>query len=112
MVDNKISQIPKLNYKLVVSGGTSGKTSIIERFVNHQFIDNPTHTSGMKQYNIVKQFPKFSNAEVTFNITDTSSEDKFNTLFKILFKDQVLGVLVYDITSRESFEEMKKSTNS
>ena len=105
MVDNKIE---KLSYKLIVSGGASGKTSIIERFVSHQFIVNPVHTSGMKQYNIVKKFPKFSNAEVTFNITDTSSDEKFNTLYKILFKDQVLGVLVYDITSRASFEEMKK----
>ena len=105
MVDN---QIEKLSYKLIVSGGASGKTSIIERFVSHQFIVNPVHTSGMKQYNIVKKFPKFSNAEVTFNITDTSSDEKFNTLYKILFKDQVLGVLVYDITNRASFEEMKK----
>ena len=52
MVDNKIE---KVSYKLVVSGGTSGKTSIIERFVNHQFIVNPVHTSGMKQYNIIKR---------------------------------------------------------
>ena len=28
---------PKLKYKLVVVGGCSGKTSIIERFVNNQF---------------------------------------------------------------------------
>lgn len=105
MVDNKIE---KLSYKLIVSGGASGKTSIIERFVSHRFVVDPVHTSGMKQYTIVKKFPKFSNAEVTFNITDTSSDEKFNTLYKILFKDQVLGVLVYDITNRASFEEMKK----
>lgn len=103
MVDN-----PKLKYKLVVIGGRSGKTSIIERFVNHQFPESPAPTGAQKNYSVAKIYQKYSNAEVTFDITDTSSSDKFGALFRIVFKNQELGILVYDLTSRTSFEEMQK----
>ena len=100
---------PKLKYKLVVVGGCSGKTSIIERFVNNQFPESTATTGASKNYIISKKYPKFSNAEVTFDITDTSSSDKFGALFRIIFKNQELGILVYDLTSKASFEEKAPS---
>lgn len=100
--------IPKLKFKLVVIGGKSGKTSIIERFVKNQFPESPSPTNASKNYSVSKIYSKYSNAEITFDITDTSSNEKFNALFKILYKDQEIGILVYDLTNRDSFEEMKK----
>lgn len=103
-----MADVPKLKFKLVVVGGSTGKTSIIERFVKHQFPESPAPTTASKNYNVAKIYSKYQNAEVTFDITDTSSSEKFNALFKILYKDQVLGILVYDLTNKASFEEMKK----
>ena len=99
---------PKLKYKLVVVGGCSGKTSIIERFVNNQFPESTATTGASKNYIISKKYPKVSNAEGTFDITDTSSSDKFGALFRIIFKNQELGILVYDLTSKASFKKIKK----
>ena len=41
---------PKLKYKLVVVGGSSGKTSIIERFVNNKFPESTVTTGAYKTY--------------------------------------------------------------
>lgn len=99
------------NYKLVITGGVSGKTAIVDRFVNNRFPETYVPTQAKRNVEKTLIFKDFENTHVTFDITDTSSDDRFKNFSKIIFKDQVLGIVVYDVTNKESFEEMKEKYN-
>ena len=80
--------------KVVLLGESGvGKTCIISRFINNTFDDNGMSTTGGKS--------------IKFDIWDTAGQEKYRALTKIFYKDASIAILVYDITRRESFEELK-----
>ena len=44
---------------------------------------------------------------VKFEIWDTAGQEKYRSLTKIFYKDARIAILVYDITRKDSFEELK-----
>lgn len=52
----------------------------------------------------------FDNYDKTmkFEIWDTAGQEKYRSLSKIFYKDATVAILVYDITRKQSFEEIKK----
>lgn len=100
-----------VTYKLVITGGVSGKTAIVDRFVNNKFPETYVPTQAKRNLEKTVLFKDFENTHVTFDISDTSSDDRFKNFCKIIFKDQVLGIVVYDVTNKNSFEEMKEKYN-
>ena len=46
--------------------------------------------------------------EIKFEIWDTAGQEKFRSLAKVFYKNASVCILVYDITRRESFEELEK----
>ena len=47
------------------------------------------------------------NEEIKFEIWDTVGQEKYRSLTKIFYKDSSVAILVYDITNKRSFEEIK-----
>ena len=93
-------------HKVVLIGESGvGKTCIIAQFTNGKFDPN-TVTSLTAQY-IRKsiELPKGDN--ITFDIWDTAGQEKYRALAKIFYKDARAIVLVYDVTSQKSFDEIK-----
>ena len=43
-----------------------------------------------------------------YEIWDTAGEERYKGLAKIFYKDAAIAILVYDITNRKSFGEIKK----
>ena len=94
------------NFKIVLIGESGvGKTSIISQFVDQIFEDDlQTSTGG-----------SFSSKTLTFNngktikleIWDTAGQERYRSLTKIFYKNALAAVLVYDITRKQSFEELK-----
>ena len=94
------------NFKIVlVRESGVGKTSIISQFVDQIFEDDlQTSTGG-----------SFSSKTLTFNngktikleIWDTAGQERYRALTKIFYKNALAAVLVYDITRKQSFEELK-----
>ena len=94
------------NFKIVLIGESGvGKTSIISQFVDQIFEDDlQTSTGG-----------SFSSKTLTFNngktikleIWDTAGQERYRALTKIFYKNALAAVLVYDITRKQSFEELK-----
>ena len=94
------------NFKIVLIGESGvGKTSIISQFVDQIFEnDLQTSTGG-----------SFSSKTLTFNngktikleIWDTAGQERYRALTKIFYKNALAAVLVYDITRKQSFEELK-----
>ena len=93
-------------YKVVLIGESGvGKTCIIAQFTNGKFDPN-TVTSLTAQY-IRKNVDLPDGETITFDIWDTAGQEKYRALAKIFYKDARAIVLVYDVTSIKSFEEIK-----
>ena len=94
-------------YKVVLLGESGvGKTCIIAQFTNGTF-DANTVTSLTAQF-IRKTMEFADDKRIIFDIWDTAGQEKYRSLAKIFYKDAKAIVLVYDITSKDSFVQMKE----
>ena len=84
-----------------------GKTCIIARFINGSFESNIMSTTGASYAGKTMIFEEFGGQCVKFEIWDTAGQEKYRSLTKIFYKDARIAILVYDITRKESFEELK-----
>ena len=91
-------------FKIVVVGESSvGKTSIIYQYKYKKFDENSlsTITSSFTSKTI-----NIDNKNINLKIWDTAGQERYRALSPIFFKDAKAVILVYDITSKKSFEEM------
>ena len=96
------------NCKVVLLGESGvGKTSIISRFINDTFEEGLVTTTGASYAGKDMVFKDYQNQVVKFEIWDTAGQEKYRSLAQIFYKDAAIAILVYDITSVESFEEVK-----
>ena len=96
-----------LSCKVVLIGESGvGKTSIISRYISNTFKSQLMATSGA---NFVGKnlFMEDENQLIKFEIWDTAGQEKYRSLTQIFYKDAAIAVLVYDITSEESFDEIQ-----
>ncbi len=90
--------------KLILVGGQAvGKTSIINQYLDKTFTENYLMTIGsdktIKKINI-------EGKEVSLEICDTVGQPDYRAVNKIFMKNTDIALIVYDITKRESFEEL------
>ena len=92
--------------KIVLLGESGvGKTCIINQYLNGEYEENCVS-------NISAQFSKKSvklpgGKSIEFEIWDTAGQEKFRSLNKIYYLNTKVAILVYDITDRISFNEVK-----
>ena len=95
--------------KVVLLGESGvGKTCIIARFINNTFEDNIMSTTGASYAGKTMTFDEYDEKSIKFEIWDTAGQEKYRALTKIFYKDASVAILVYDITRKESFEEIQK----
>jgi small GTP-binding protein len=94
--------------KVVLLGESGvGKTCIISRFTNNTFEDNIMSTTGASYCGKAMTFDEYGGKTIKFEIWDTAGQEKYRALTKIFYKDALAAILVYDITRRNSFQEIK-----
>ena len=99
----------ELTVKAVLLGESGvGKTSIISRFIDNSFEKNKKSTTGADYTGKTMYFDEYGGKKIKFEIWDTAGQEIYRSLTKIFYKDAKIAVLVYDITKRETFEELKK----
>lgn len=93
-------------YKMVVLGHYSvGKSSIILNFVKGEF--NPREESTIGASFLTKTI--FQNrCAVKYEIWDTAGQERYYSLIPMYYRGAQVALIVYDITSPESFENAKK----
>ena len=97
-----------ISVKVVLLGEAGvGKTCIISRFVNNLFEENVMSTSGANYAGKSVIFEEYEGKCLKFEIWDTAGQEKYRSLTKIFYKDAAVAILVYDITRKESYEELK-----
>ena len=93
---------------ILIGGHYVGKTSLINVTIGIQFDSDikPTITSSY----VEKKF-EIKQKKYLVKLWDTAGMEKFRTLNKLFYKDSQIVIIVYDITRKESFEELNFWTN-
>ena len=96
---------PKDNFlKIVIVGQSSvGKTALINQYMNKIFIDAAITTIGTDKFIKIE---KINNSEIKLNIWDTAGQERFRSLSPLFLKGSNIVIMVYDITNKESFDEL------
>ena len=96
-----------LKCKVVLLGESGvGKSSIITRYTQNTFKSQRLATTGA---NFVTKtiILEDENKSIKFEIWDTAGQEQYRSLAKVFYKNSAVCILVYDITRRFSFEELK-----
>jgi len=95
-------------YKLSLIGdGGVGKTSMVQRYVHGIFKADYKATIGTFISKKECQFDELKTS-VRFMIWDLAGQSQFQRLWPDYLTDSRAGIIVFDITNRESFENVKK----
>ena len=96
-----------LTCKVVLIGESGvGKTSIINRYTSNTFKSQMMATPGgnFVTKNIIMEE---ENKSIKFEIWDTAGQERYRSLAKVFYKNATVCVLVYDVTRKASFDELK-----
>ena len=96
-----------LTCKVVLIGESGvGKTSIISRYITNTFKSQLMSTPGANfvTKNVIMED---DNQSIKFEIWDTAGQERYRALAKVFYKNAAVCVLVYDITRKTSFNELK-----
>lgn len=100
------NKIKIIGAKTVILGDTGvGKTSIALRFVNNSFMSYVDSTIGTSY---LTKTITVNNDVFKFFIWDTAGQEKYHSLASMYYKNAVIAIIVYDITKKKSFENVKK----
>ena len=102
-----MEQNDNITCKVVLVGDTGvGKTCIIQRYVNNQYTENNESTVASTYTYKVLDYPEF-NKSISFDIWDTAGQELYRALAKNFYLNASIGILVYDIKRKASFESIK-----
>lgn len=100
-MDNKTTYL----VKLAVVGDTGvGKSSVSERFASDKFSNYTETTIGAAFLAAAVDRPEH---KVKFQIWDTAGQERYRALAPLYYRHAHVVIVVYDITSRSSFDSAK-----
>ena len=92
-------------YKIVIIGDCgSGKSSLLLKFVEGTFQDNHYATIGV---DLKAKYINIDGTTVKINIWDTAGQERFRSIIGSYYSTASGIILVFDLTNRESFLNLK-----
>ena len=92
--------------KVVLIGESGvGKTSIIQRFITNIFNPQQKTTGGA---NFIEKKMEINDYKIKFEIWDTVGQERFRSLAKVFYNNASVCIMVYNITSKKSFDALKE----
>ena len=96
-------------HKVIFIGDSSvGKTSIITRFTHNAFNPSYSSTIGIDYFSKTITRKDAENTQIQLHIWDTAGQEKFRSLVPAYIRPSTVAILVYDITLRQSFEDIQQ----
>ena len=95
---------PEMTLKFVIVGNiASGKTNILNRFVDGKFVKDsmPTMNIDFSYKNI-----KIKDHIYRLQIWDTEGQEQFKSISRGYYKNTVCAIIVYDITNKDTFTKV------
>lgn len=100
----KSDEAKKKLLRIILLGDSAvGKTCIIKRFFLNEYDTNSITTIGITEDS---KFIKINDICCTLKLWDTAGQERFKSLPKNLYRNADGILLVYDVTSRKSFENI------
>jgi small GTP-binding protein len=97
------------SFKVVIVGSSGvGKSSIVKRLVQDVFQVEGTTTCGADFYTYACPV---GGDTIRLQIWDTAGQERFRSISKSYFRNAVGAILVYDITSMPSFDDLTEWLN-
>ena len=94
-------------YKILLLGyDSTGKTCFLSRYINRIYNESFLTTIGF-DYKVKSKILK-NGKNIKLQIWDTAGKDRFRAMSKNFYKGSHGMILIYDVTSRETFENIKK----
>lgn len=92
--------------KIVLIGDSGvGKSNLVYRFVNGSFFEGMANTIGV---DFLMKDLVVRNQSVRVQFWDTAGQEKYRSIANAYYKNAQGAIVVYDVTSRESFENVSK----
>ena len=102
-----LKEIPdniKLAFKIIIIGNSSvGKTCLIKRMINNEFKDNYETTIG---FEFLTMNVKIKDTFFKLQIWDTCGQEVYCSVIKSFYQNSILGIMVYSIDDKKSFENL------
>lgn len=93
-------------YKIVFLGDLGvGKTSIINQFINNTFDETHQPTIGI---DFLSKTIYLDDRTIRLQLWDTAGQERFRALIPSYIRDCSAAVIIYDVTSVESFQNLDK----
>ncbi|KAK8897344.1 hypothetical protein M9Y10_015286 [Tritrichomonas musculus] len=92
-----------MNYriKIILLGDSSvGKTCLLKRYINNEFRETPS-TIGV---DFVNKQVEINSEAIDVRIWDTAGQEKYSSLIQTYFVSTDGAIIVFDLTSRQSYE--------
>ena len=101
-----IEDTDEVMLKIILIGEAGvGKTSIISQFIDN-FFDSDIPTSIGASFSSTNL--NFNNGKsIKVELWDTAGQERYRSITRAFFHNSAAAILVYDITSKHSFEELK-----
>ena len=106
MEDDGVPVEDLLKLKLIVVGNQStGKSCILNRFVNETFEENYQATIGLdfQSKNIT-----IHDQDVRLILYDTAGQEKFRSLIPMYIREAQIILFIYDVSDKESFDSIPR----
>ena len=105
--DNEPSiNVENQKYKMIFVGDQgTGKTCILNRFATNQFDEQYQTTIGL---DFQSKNVSIHDQDVRLLLYDTAGQEKFRSLIPMYIRESNIILLVYDITRKESFDNIPK----
>jgi len=98
-------KVPVCHFKLVLLGDASvGKSCLVVRFAKGEFYEYQEPTIGAA---FMTQTVSLNTEVVKFEIWDTAGQERYKSLAPMYYRGAAAAVIVFDITSKESFDAAK-----
>ena len=104
------NSIFKYVFKYIIVGNPSvGKSCILNQFLNNKFIEEYEVTVGVEFG--AKTIELKDQTRVKLQIWDTAGQESFKSITRNYYRSAAVGIIVYDVTSRLSFEKIEEWLN-
>lgn len=102
---NKQNEENMTRCKTIIVGNSGvGKTSIISRYIR-KFDPYAKSTIGASFTN---KLETINDTQILFEIWDTAGQERFRSINSIFYQDAYICIMVYDITNKKSFDDLKE----
>ena len=107
MSSQEYEDVPKLSVSLVVLGDSGvGKTCLIHRFIKGAFDNGYKPSTGQSYASKTIEMPEIGKS-IEINVIDTAGQERYRSLTRIFYQGAKMVILVYDITNKNSFDNIK-----